>query len=61
MSKDLLDRITDDIIKQPIEGILYDLDLMPEQCKSDASNIKRLVIRKLYKKAMKKEKVETIS
>ena len=32
------------IIKQPLEGLLYDLDLMSEQCKSDVANMRRVAV-----------------
>ncbi len=37
------------LIQQPLEGLLYDLDLMPEQCITISSNMKRLTIEELYK------------
>ena len=37
------------MIGQPIKGLLYDLDLMPEQCVSWTANAARLVIEILYK------------
>ena len=37
------------LIQQPLDGLLYDLDLMPEQCKKTINTIRRLVIEELYK------------
>ncbi len=42
--KKWLKKVEYSIINQPLEGLLYDLDLMPEQCKSNFSNIVRLGI-----------------
>ncbi len=36
-------------VQQPLEGLLYDLDLMPEQCKTLINNLRRLVVEELYK------------
>ena len=46
------------IIKQPLEGLLYDLDLMPEQCKSGIANLRRIAVEELRKEIerLKKEK-----
>ncbi len=46
------------IIKQPLEGLLYDLDLMPEQCKSGIANLRRIAVEKLCKEIerLKKER-----
>lgn len=38
------------IIDQPLEGLLYDLDLLPEQCRTEINNIRRLAVEGLYKK-----------
>lgn len=55
MGKKELKKIADDIINnQPLEGLLYDLDLLPEQCKNDSMNMKRLVIENLHKKVFNK-------
>ena len=45
--KEWLEKAEKSISDQPIEGLLYDLDLMPEQCKSSHSNITRLVVTRL--------------
>ena len=37
------------VIEQPLEGLLYDLDLMPEQCRSARANIRRITIEELRK------------
>ncbi len=37
------------VIEQPLEGLLYDLDLMPEQCRSTTANMKRIAIEELRK------------
>ncbi len=37
------------IIEQPLERLLYDLDLMPEQCKSTIANMRRTVVEELRK------------
>ena len=46
------------IIKQPLEGLLYDLDLMSEQCKSDVANMRRVAVEVLRREIerLKKEK-----
>ncbi|KKL19576.1 hypothetical protein LCGC14_2464120, partial [marine sediment metagenome] len=35
------------VIEQPLEGLLYDLDLMPEQCRSTTANMRRIAIEEL--------------
>ncbi len=55
MTKDEMNTLIDENLDQPIEGLLYNLDLMPEQCKSDTNNLRRLVIEKLHKMAMEKK------
>ena len=55
--KKWLEKAEKSIINQPIEGLLYDLDLMPEQCKSSHSNIIRLVVIKL-REVMERLKIE---
>ncbi len=42
--------LVDKNISQPLEGLLYDLDLMPEQIKTDINNLRRIVIERLYEK-----------
>ena len=42
-------KMIQEIVKQPLEGLLYDLDLLPEQCKAWINNDRRLVIEELYK------------
>lgn len=37
------------ILKQPLEGLLYDLDLMPEQCKGGIANIRKITVEVLRK------------
>ncbi|HDY86967.1 MAG TPA: hypothetical protein ENH82_02495 [bacterium] len=46
------------IIEQPLEGLLYDLDLMPEQCKSTIANMRRTAVEELRKEIeqLRKEK-----
>ncbi len=36
-------------IKQPLEGLLYDLDLLPEQCKTIINELRNVVIECQYK------------
>lgn len=36
-------------IKQPLEGLLYDLDLMPEQCKTPINELRSSVVECQYK------------
>ena len=50
------------IIKQPLEGLLYDLDLMPEQCKSDVANMRRVAVEVLRREIerLKKENSDLI-
>ena len=45
-------------IKQPMEGLLYDLDLMPEQIKSAINDLRREVVECQYREneRLKKEK-----
>lgn len=45
-----LQKIASDIVKQPLEGLLYDLDLLPEQCRNDTNNMKRIIVENLHKK-----------
>ena len=47
LTKDKI-RVADKIIDQPIEGLLYDLDLLPEQCKNRTNSYRRIVIERLY-------------
>lgn len=35
-------------IKQPLEGLLYDLDLMPEQCKTPINELRSGVVECQY-------------
>ena len=37
------------VVEQPLEGLLYDLDLMPEQCKSTIANMRRTAVEELRK------------
>ena len=55
--KEWLEKAEKSIINQPIEGLLYDLDLMPEQCKSSHSNVARLVITRLREEIERLKKV----
>ena len=54
---DRLEEVVDSIIDQPIEGLLYDLDLLPEQCISDRSNMTRIVIEKQRKEIERLKKM----
>ena len=47
------------VVEQPLEGLLYDLDLMPEQCKSGTANIRRIAIEVLRKEVERLRKVGT--
>ena len=31
-------------ISQPLEGLLYDLDLLPEQCRTGINSMRRIVV-----------------
>lgn len=46
-------KLVDKAISQPLEGLLYDLDLMPEQIKYGINDLRRIVIERLYEKAQK--------
>ncbi len=37
------------VIEQPLEGLLYDLDLMPEECRNTTANMRRVAIEVLRK------------
>ena len=37
------------ILKQPLEGLLYDLGLMPEECKSEIANRRKITVEVLRK------------
>lgn len=51
MGKDTLQKDAENMIdNQPLEGLLYDLDLMPEQCRSFKTNITRIIIEILHKR-----------
>jgi len=41
-----LEKIVDVMISQPMEGLLYDLDLLPEQCGNDRMNMRRIVVKR---------------
>ena len=45
------------IVEQPLEGLLYDLDLMPEQCKSGTANIRRITVEILREEIERLRKV----
>ena len=49
-------------IKQPMEGLLYDLDLMPEQIKSAINDLRREVVECQYREneRLKKEKDDLV-
>ncbi len=54
MSKEDLKETADHMIDdQPLEGLLYDLDLLPEQCKSYRTDITRVIIETLHKRVFK--------
>lgn len=49
-----LDDIAKEIVKQPLDGLLYDLGLLPEQVKEKSLNhIRMLVIKHLYEELIK--------
>lgn len=50
------------VIEQPLEGLLYDLDLLPEQCKNVIANFRRIAIEVLLKEIerLKKELLNNI-
>ena len=50
-------RIRASVVEQPLEGLLYDLDLTPEQCLSDVANMGRISIEVLRREIerLKKE------
>ncbi len=37
------------VVRQQIEGLLYDLDLLPEQIKTQINDRRRLVVEELHK------------
>ncbi|KKL63073.1 hypothetical protein LCGC14_2178760 [marine sediment metagenome] len=51
-------QLLDAILKQPLEGLLYDLDLMPEQCRNATANMRRITVEELRKEIerLRKEK-----
>ena len=51
-----LEKIVDVMISQPMEGLLYDLDLLPEQCGNDRMNMRRIVVERQAIKIKKLEK-----
>jgi len=42
-------RIRASVIEQPLEGLLYDLDLLPEQCRNATANMRRITVEELRK------------
>ncbi len=46
------------VVEQKLEGLLYDLDLMPEQCRNATTNMRRIAVEvlrdeiKLYKRTV---------
>jgi len=51
-----LEKIVGVMINQPMEGLLYDLDLLPEQCGNDRMNMRRIVVERQAIKIKKLEK-----
>ncbi len=47
---DKLLEVVKEIIEQPLEGLLYDLDLLPEQCRDGWKDLVRTVVEELYKR-----------
>jgi len=56
--EEALEKIVDVMINQPIEGLLYDLNLLPEQCRNDQMNIQRIVVEKQAVKIKESKKKE---